>query len=328
MAPKQKAHSAAQAASKKKSSAVEIAHQHEQRIKAALRELGVPWHDAAAAPAAPAPAPGAPRQPGQQPGQPGGAGLPSEEQLLGVYAELLRQGFGETHVRAALGALPPAAASLESALDWLLLHLEPGELPRRYADQSRARAGGPVDVKHVAREPAASERAAAEAEATAAAEAAARAQAELAARQAAEAEARAAEAAAAEAARAAEEQARRAWILQYSQQDSDDGSGSEAGSSQVDGEVRRPAGVGAAGCAALRGAWSCEGRPRCGSGHGLSRLLPAPPSSPPRLPSSRTTPPSTTGSCPAPTCGSARRSGSGAAPSATASACRATSACA
>ena len=40
MAPKQKAHSAAQAASKKKTSAVEIAHHHEQRIREALRVGG------------------------------------------------------------------------------------------------------------------------------------------------------------------------------------------------------------------------------------------------------------------------------------------------
>ena len=42
MAPKAKAHSAAQAASKKKSSAVEIAHHHEQRIRDALKVRAQP----------------------------------------------------------------------------------------------------------------------------------------------------------------------------------------------------------------------------------------------------------------------------------------------
>lgn len=262
MAPKQKAHSAAQAASKKKSSAVEIALQHEQRIKAALKDLGVPWHDPTAAAAAAAPGAGG-RQ--QQQGQPPGTALPSEEQLLQLYSELLRQGFADAHVRAALGALPLAAASLEPALDWLLLHLEPAELPRRYADQSRVGAGGAVDVKNVAREPTPAEREATEAEAAVAAEAAARAQAELQARQAAEAEARAAEAAAAEAARAAEEEKRRAWILQYSQQDSDDASGSEAGGSEVEGEVR----------ARLAAARRCACASACTHAHSGSRHIPA-----------------------------------------------------
>ena len=47
----------------------------------------------------------------------GAAALPSEEQLLGIYAELAAQGFQRRHVEGALGALPLPAITLETALD-------------------------------------------------------------------------------------------------------------------------------------------------------------------------------------------------------------------
>lgn len=53
--------------------------------------------------------------------------------------------------RRAGGALirktPWSAAPQEAVLDWLLLHLDPADLPRRYADQPGGRGGGPVDVR-------------------------------------------------------------------------------------------------------------------------------------------------------------------------------------
>ncbi|PRW58696.1 helicase domain-containing [Chlorella sorokiniana] len=230
MPPKQKAHSAAQAASKKKSSAVEIPHAVEQRIRAALQSLDVPWAEAAPATQAAA---GASQRDTAAPA----GGLPSEQQLLELYASLAQQGFEGQHVEAALAALPLPALSLETALDWLLLHLEAAQLPKRYVAQARA-AGGSVDVKHVAQAPSAADAAAeqwSQQDAAAAAAAAAAAQAELEAQRAAAAERAAAEAAAAEAARAKEEEQRRAWIMQYMQESSEDES-EDGGSSRVDSE--------------------------------------------------------------------------------------------
>lgn len=260
MAPKgkQKAQSAAQAASKKKSSAVEISHAAEQSIRQALKvggggtrqqavlgdcttvcdsrpnrpvacpscqqnplpwgsprpvqDLDVPWQEAEAPPsaadagAAAAAAAAAPV-----------GGLPSEESLLEVYASLQRQGFQAEQVEAALFALPLPAVTLETALDWLLLHLEASQLPKRYAAQGRAGAGGAVDVKHRAREAAPADAAATEQQQ--AAEAAAAEAARRAAEEARRAEERRAaeEAKRAEAQRAKEEEQRRSWILQYAQ---------------------------------------------------------------------------------------------------------------
>lgn len=209
----------------------------------------MPWQDAAP-PAAAARLP----HNGQQQWQAGGGALPSEEQLLGVYTALLRQGFQTVQVEDALSTLPLPAVTLESALDWLLLHLDASDLPRHYATQGgRAGAGGSVDVRHKARElPPEQAAAVAQAAAAQAAEDAARAEAELEERRAADAARQAAEAAAAEAKAAAEEQQRRAWIMQYAQW-SDDGSVSEAGSSEVEGEVRAVALLWPGGCGACPG---------------------------------------------------------------------------
>jgi hypothetical protein len=169
------------------------------------QELDVPWDTASLPPASAAAAPRAPAAPAAQ-------GAPTAEQLLGVYAALQQQhGFRGEQVEAALSALPLGGLSVEAALDWLLLHLQPAELPRRYASQARSGAGGAVDVKHVAREAPAEERQTA----AAAGAAAEQERAALEQRRAAEAQ-RAAEAErAAEEQRAREEQQRRAWILQY-----------------------------------------------------------------------------------------------------------------
>ncbi len=197
------------------------------------QSLDVPW--AEAVPAAQAAAGG-----GQREGASSAGALPSEQQLMDVYASLAQQGFERQHIEGTLSALPLPALSLETALDWLLLHLEAAQLPKRYAAQARA-AGGSVDVRHVAQQaPSAAAEAADEQQsqqdAAAAAAAAAAAQAELEAQRAAAAERAAAEAAAAEAARAKEEEQRRAWIMQYMQESSEDES--EDGSSRVDSEVR------------------------------------------------------------------------------------------
>lgn len=220
----------------------------------ARQSLDVPW--AEAAPAAQAAAGG------QQGGATAAAGLPSEQQLLDVYASLAQQGFQQEHIEAALSALPLPALSLETALDWLLLHLEGAQLPKRYAAQARA-AGGSVDVKHVAQTPSADQAAAeqqAQQDAAVAAAAAAAAQAELDAQRAAAAERAAAEAAAAEAARAQEEEQRRAWIMQYMQESSDSESESEGGSSRVDSEVRPAACHGGTECALAYMRQSAVGR--------------------------------------------------------------------
>ena len=188
----------------------------------------MPWQDAA-------PAEGGAAPPGQAQHSAAGqaGGLPSAEHLIAVYAELQQQGFPSQQVEAALAALPLPAVSLEAALDWLLLHLEASELPKRYAAQGRA-AGGSVDVKHKARE---APPAGVQEDAAAAAAAAARAQQELLQRRAEEAQ-RAAEAQGAEEERRAEEEVkRRAWILQYMQDDDDEEEGSHAGSSDVEQEV-------------------------------------------------------------------------------------------
>lgn len=144
-------------------------------------------------------------------------GQPSAEQLLAVYAALQHQhGFEARHVEAALSALPLAAISEESALDWLLLHLDSSELPRRYAVSWRLSPSGTVDVKNKAREVTPAEAAAeAAAAAAVAAEQAGMAQVELQRRREQDA-AQAAEAQrAAEEARAKEEEQRREWIKQY-----------------------------------------------------------------------------------------------------------------
>ncbi|KAI3433652.1 hypothetical protein D9Q98_003461 [Chlorella vulgaris] len=230
MAPKTKAkaQSAAQAASKKKSSAVEITHHTEQQIRQALKELDVPWETTTL------PTAGIASQSAALPASK--HGQPSAEQLLAVYAALQHQhGFEARHVEAALSALPLAAISEESALDWLLLHLDSSELPRRYAVSWRLSPSGTVDVKNKAREVTPAEAAAeAAAAAAVAAEQAAMAQVELQRRREQDA-AQAAEAQrAAEEARAKEEEQRREWIKQYMEE----GSGSEAGSdgSQVEAE--------------------------------------------------------------------------------------------
>ena len=135
----------------------------------------------------------------------------------------------------------------------LLLHLEPSDLPKRYASTQRAGAGGAVDVKHKAREATPQEAAAAEAEAEAEASAAAAAHAAAAAesRRRQEAE-QAAAVKAAEEAKAKEEAQRRAWIMQYAEA----GSSSEEEEEEVesDAQVRpgeahgRVAGWHSAGC--------------------------------------------------------------------------------
>lgn len=191
-----------------------------------LQDMDVPWQDAA-----PAEGSAAPQGHAQQSAAGQAGGLPSPEQLIAVYSELQQQGFPSQQVEAALSALPLPAVSLEAALDWLLLHLEASELPKRYAAQGRA-AGGNVDVKHKARKAPAE----VQEDAAAAAAAAALAQQERQQRQAAEAQRAAQAQRAEEEQRAAEEVKRRAWILQYMQDDDED-EGSHSGSSDVEQEV-------------------------------------------------------------------------------------------
>lgn len=88
------------------------------------------------------------------------AALPREAvvaRLHEAYAALLAHGFQRAQVERALSALPPAAATTDAALDWLLLHLDTGELPRRFVDGGRAL--GPVELKHRGLEVTAAERA-------------------------------------------------------------------------------------------------------------------------------------------------------------------------
>ena len=68
------------------------------------------------------------------------------EKIIGTYRSLQALGFHAPQIEAALLLLPLAGVSQDAALDWLLLHLGPGELPRRFAGQAR-RAGGEVDVR-------------------------------------------------------------------------------------------------------------------------------------------------------------------------------------
>jgi hypothetical protein len=68
-----------------------------------------------------------------------------------AYEQLLRYGFTTQQVQDALSALPQHTVSTESALDWLCLHVPPGELPRRFVGQGRAAAAaaaaGGITVK-------------------------------------------------------------------------------------------------------------------------------------------------------------------------------------
>lgn len=183
-----------------------------------MQGLDLPWQDVAALPAAgaaAAPSPAAGLAGGQGAAPPGA--LPSAEHLLAVYASLQQQhGFQAQQVEAALSALPLAAVGVEAALDWLLLHLEAAQLPRRYSSQARTGGGGSVDVKHKARDPTPAEaQAQAQAAAQAAAAAAAAAQAELELRRREDAQRAAELERAAAEQRAAEEQQRRSWIMQY-----------------------------------------------------------------------------------------------------------------
>ena len=150
------------------------------------------------------------------------AALPREAvvaRLHDVYAALLAHGFQRGQVERALGALPPATATTDAALDWLLLHLDSGELPKRFVDGGRAL--GPVELKHRGQEVTAAERAQRAAqqaeERGQAAAAAPPAAAALTAQQAAK--------KAEEESRAAQE--RRAWVMQY-MDNSSESSGTES----------------------------------------------------------------------------------------------------
>ncbi|GAB4817860.1 hypothetical protein N2152v2_004906 [Parachlorella kessleri] len=147
MPPRKKktAQAAAQAASKKKSSTVDLSKAHEERVRSALKGLGIGGASSAAATSALVPPHGDVGAAGAQ------AGISAAEAIQRVasaYQALQGQGFHSGDIEDALEQLPLATLSEEAALDWLLLHLEPARLPRRYADQSRhAAAGGAVDVK-------------------------------------------------------------------------------------------------------------------------------------------------------------------------------------
>jgi ATP-dependent RNA helicase DHX29 len=143
-----------------------------------------------------------------------------------VYLGLRRQGFQRPQVEAALSALPLAEAAVASALDWLLLHLEPADLPARYVDNTRSR--GPVELLHKPTAlPAAARRDAEQAQQRQAAAAAQAAQAAAAAAAAAAAE----EAVRRKAQEEQEKESRRAWILQYAEESSDSGGGASGGGS-------------------------------------------------------------------------------------------------
>lgn len=68
------------------------------------------------------------------------------EAIAATYRGLQALGFHAADIEAALEQLPLAGVSQEAALDWLLLHLEPSQLPRRFAGQAR-QAAAAVDVR-------------------------------------------------------------------------------------------------------------------------------------------------------------------------------------
>ena len=165
-----------------------------------------------------------------------------------LFCELERQGFGQAHVESAMSSVARSAAAaaptlatpggslsqaltLEAALDWLLLHLAPAELPRRYAAQAASRrpTADAIDVKLRASELRPGAAAAASRDAGAAAEAAAEA-ARLAEERRAAAEREAEHAGQAAARREAEEAAeRKRWILQQQMASDSSSAGSSSG---------------------------------------------------------------------------------------------------
>lgn len=152
MAPRREASAAAHAASKKRGSAFEVSHTHEERIRSVLEvctqrsflflstcirrkqcpynflnifiqglelksieDFGNEIKDT------------------------------SEEFLIDVYLSLIDRGFSPSQIEGALSALPVQNITLNSTLDWLLLHLDGSELPSKFAASSRPR--GLIEVR-------------------------------------------------------------------------------------------------------------------------------------------------------------------------------------
>ncbi|CAL8464644.1 g4179 [Coccomyxa elongata] len=115
------ASAAAHAASKRKTSAIEISADNESRVRDALKSLGVSSSKAS-----------------------NPAGKATAEELARVYDTMLGHGFKKEHVQQALQSLAGGDISEEAVLDWLCLHLDPADMPRRFAGaaQSRAAAAG------------------------------------------------------------------------------------------------------------------------------------------------------------------------------------------
>eukprot|EP00887_Chlorella_sp_A99_P005373 scaffold1.g5373.t1 len=248
MPPKKAAAAAAAHGASRRAGGVVIRASDQERVRAVLQRLHINADAALQSPPPPA-ADGPPLPPA--------AAVPvdadEERRLNGIYTELLVQGFQRQHIQAALSAAcqvaaaAPAApeagaaaagATLASALDWLLMHLPPADLPWRYADQGTAgrAADGTVDVRHKA--PASSRAPSADAakQRQAAAEAAVEARAAEEEQRRAEEERRRAEE---EQRRAEEAAAQRAWIMQYAQEDSSSSAGSASGyESDTESEAR------------------------------------------------------------------------------------------
>ncbi|BDA49474.1 Putative ATP-dependent RNA helicase DHX57 at C-terminar half [Coccomyxa sp. Obi] len=196
------ASAAAHAASKRKTSAIEISADNESRVRDALKGLDIISSKA--------------KNP---------AGKATAEELAQVYDTMLGHGFKKEHVQQALQSLAGGNISEEAVLDWLCLHVDPADLPRRFAGaaQSRAAAAG---IKVVAK--------ADEAAAAARREQARKAQELQTAWQPPQKPAAKAAPKVDAAALAREKQKARDWILQYAVEDSEsDGEGSQ-GEEQID----------------------------------------------------------------------------------------------
>eukprot|EP00884_Botryococcus_braunii_P002000 jgi/Botrbrau1/11800/Bobra.0224s0007.1 len=118
------ASAAAQAASKKKTSALQLSVNDEALVRDALKSINL--------------------------GR-GASSLSSSGQdadtVVQVYESLLEHRFLPEHIQQALQALAGQRITEDAALDWLCLHLDPKELPRRFAGNAGSRStAGPVRV--------------------------------------------------------------------------------------------------------------------------------------------------------------------------------------
>ncbi|KAK9819858.1 hypothetical protein WJX72_003380 [[Myrmecia] bisecta] len=127
MSPKQsrKGRAAAQAAARKKTSAVLLTSASEAAIRDALQDL--------------------PSEPALQ------QSAPDEAHVAGLYRQLEDLDFAASDIQASLKALAGQVYSLKAALDWLCLHVDPASLPARFALGAPSRASNISGVQVLSR---------------------------------------------------------------------------------------------------------------------------------------------------------------------------------